>query len=78
MVLHEYTGEEVRQIRLSKGLSQTQFWSRFETTQSGGSRYESGRDIPAPVQLLLNLALQPKERANAMFDHLQEISKKNK
>lgn len=29
------------------------FWSRFGVTQSGGSRYESGRDIPGPLRLLL-------------------------
>ena len=34
----------------------TKFWSRVGVTQSGGSRYESGRNIPRPVQMLLRIA----------------------
>ncbi len=44
-----------REIRLKLGLNQTQFWSKLGVTQSGGSRYESGRNIPRPVQALLRL-----------------------
>lgn len=33
--------------------NQTEFWSRFGVTQSGGSRYESGREVPAPVAILV-------------------------
>lgn len=33
--------------------TQTEFWTRFGVTQSGGSRYESGRDLPIPVALLV-------------------------
>lgn len=39
--------------RKSRGESQTEFWSRFGVTQSGGSRYESGRELPAPVAILV-------------------------
>jgi len=46
---------DVREIRRSLGLNQQQFWSRLGVTQSGGSRYESGRNIPRPVQHLLRL-----------------------
>ena len=31
------------------------FWSRIGVTQSGGSRYESGRNMPKPVRELLRL-----------------------
>jgi len=34
------------------GMNQAEFWSPLGVTQSGGSRYESGRNIPAPVQRL--------------------------
>jgi transcriptional regulator with XRE-family HTH domain len=44
-----------RDIRHKLGLNQRQFWSRIGVTQSGGSRYESGRDMPKPVQELLRL-----------------------
>ena len=32
-----------------------QFWSKIGVTQSGGSRYESGRNMPKPVRELLRL-----------------------
>ena len=42
-----------KQYRRSVGLNQSEFWSRFGITQSGGSRYENARDIPRPVQMLM-------------------------
>ena len=50
-MIEELTAE----IRRKLGLNQSQFWSRIGVTQSGGSRYESGRNIPRPVQALLRL-----------------------
>ena len=50
------TGEDIRQLRNKLGLNQAGFWSPIGVTQSGGSRYESGRNIPRPVQFLLHLA----------------------
>ena len=44
-----------REIRQKTGLNQQQFWSKLGVTQSGGSRYESGRNMPRPVQELLRL-----------------------
>ena len=44
-----------RDIRRKLGLNQNQFWSAIGVTQSGGSRYESGRTIPRPVRELLRL-----------------------
>ena len=44
-----------REIRRKIGLNQQQFWSKIGVTQSGGSRYESGRNMPRPVQELLRL-----------------------
>lgn len=46
---------DVREIRRKLGMNQSQFWSKIGVTQSGGSRYESGRNIPRPVQALLKL-----------------------
>ncbi|BCL75077.1 transcriptional regulator [Jeongeupia sp. HS-3] len=42
-----------REIRRRLGLNQQEFWSRIGVTQSGGSRYESGRNMPRPVRELL-------------------------
>lgn len=44
-----------REIRRKLGLNQQQFWSKIGVTQSGGSRYESGRNMPKPVRELLRL-----------------------
>ena len=44
-----------REIRRKLGLNQQQFWSKIGVTQSGGSRYESGRNMPSPVRELLRL-----------------------
>ncbi|EEG08200.1 helix-turn-helix domain-containing protein [Pseudogulbenkiania ferrooxidans] len=44
-----------REIRRLAGLNQLQFWSRIGVTQSGGSRYESGRAMPKPTQELFRL-----------------------
>lgn len=46
---------DAREIRRKLGLNQHQFWSKLGVTQSGGSRYESGRNMPRPVQHLLRL-----------------------
>src|SRR5947209_18351464 len=42
-----------REIRRRLGLNQEEFWTRIGVTQSGGSRYESGRTMPKPVRQLL-------------------------
>ena len=36
-------------------MNQEQFWTQIGVTQSGGSRYESGREMPRPVKELLRL-----------------------
>jgi DNA-binding transcriptional regulator YiaG len=41
--------------RVKEGLNQKDFWSRYGVTQSGGSRYESGHNIPKPLAILLHL-----------------------
>lgn len=46
---------EACEIRGKLGLNQQQFWSKLGVTQSGGSRYESGRNMPRPVYQLLRL-----------------------
>ncbi len=42
-------------IRRRLGLNQQQFWPMIGVTQSGGSRYESGRRMPKPVRELLRI-----------------------
>lgn len=65
------TGEAALKRRKQLALNQSDFWSRIKVTQSGGSRYESGRQLPLPVQLLLHFAYAPERRALAMLRHLR-------
>ena len=44
-----------RDLRKKLGINQIEFWSQIGVTQSGGSRYESGRSMPKPVRELLRL-----------------------
>ena len=44
---------DIATTRKKLNLNQTEFWSRYGVTQSGGSRYESGRSIPKPLAILL-------------------------
>lgn len=78
MKLKIYTGEEVRALRQKLGLNQSDFWAPFQTTQSGGSRYESGREIPDPVQVLLNIAFNTDAKAAAIFGELREFGNPKK
>ena len=50
------TGEAALAMRKKAGTNQSVFWSRVGIGQSAGSRYESGRNIPRPVQMLLRIA----------------------
>lgn len=47
--------ESLREYRKSRHENQEQFWSRFGVTQSRGSRFEKGTEIPSPVAILLRL-----------------------
>lgn len=39
--------------RRQSGKNQSEFWSRYGVSQSGGSRYESGRTMPQPLKVLM-------------------------
>ena len=61
-----------RQIRNRLSMNQQEFWARVGVTQSGGSRYESGRKMPKPVRELLRLVhIEGIELANARRDDLE-------
>lgn len=52
------TPEALREYRKTRRESQFHFWSRFGVTQSRGSRFEMGTEIPPPVTILLKLYLE--------------------
>jgi transcriptional regulator with XRE-family HTH domain len=64
-----------RDIRRRLRLNQQQFWSRIGVTQSGGSRYESGRKMPKPVRELLRLVhIEGIELAKARGNDFEVVS----
>jgi len=66
------TSAEIKAFRQKHGMNQSVFWGRVGVTQSGGSRYETERNIPRPVQLLLHLVYAPEDRAHRLVDHLRK------
>lgn len=54
------TPDTLRKYRKAKKESQFRFWGRFGVTQSRGSRFELGTEIPTPVAILLTLYLEGK------------------
>lgn len=52
--------------------SQKTFWARFGVTQSRGSRFELGANIPKPVMILLRLYFE----ARISEDDIRAVSQK--
>ncbi len=64
-----------REIRRKLRMNQQEFWSRIGVTQSGGSRYESGRTMPKPVRELLRLVhIEGVELARARGEDLEVVA----
>ena len=68
------TGEAALAVRQKTGLNQSRFWSVVGIGQSAGSRYESGRNIPRPVQMLLRIAYGTKAQSAKQVDALRPSS----
>ncbi|MBL8414993.1 MAG: helix-turn-helix transcriptional regulator [Propionivibrio sp.] len=66
------SGKSALAHRTKLGISQSDFWKRVSVTQSGGSRYENGRNIPSTVQLVLHLTYASEEQAQAMLSQLRK------
>lgn len=65
-------GSQAKELRMQRGLNQSEFWNRIGVTQSGGSRYESGRDMGKPVKILLNLCYSTPKKRDALMEWLRE------
>ncbi len=61
--------------RRAEGLNQSEYWKRVGVTQSGGSRYESGRAIPKPTRLLIWLRKAGRISDKDLADAMRAISK---
>lgn len=55
---HELHPESLRRHRKARRENQSYFWERFGVTQSRGSRFEMGAELPPPVAILLKLYLE--------------------
>lgn len=68
--VRKFNPAAAKDARAKTGLNQTAYWNRFGVTQSGGSRYESGRAVPRPTALLMWLRetgrITDKDLADAM------------
>ena len=62
---------DIAVTRQKSNLNQTEFWKRYGVTQSGGSRYESGRNIPKPLGILLWLHQSGKVMDKDLVDALK-------
>jgi transcriptional regulator with XRE-family HTH domain len=67
------SGKEAAVLRKKLGLNQSDFWSKIAVTQSGGSRYESGRSLPRSAQFLLHLAYAPEAQGLALLNYLRSV-----
>ena len=65
----------VGDYRKKLGVNQQDFWSGLGVTQSGGSRYENYRRIPAPTAILLALRETGKVSAAEIAAALAAIKK---
>ena len=66
------SSEEIRDWRCKHQMNQAEFWSRVGVTQSGGSRYETGRNIPKPVQMLLTVTYGTDKQLEKMLEALRD------
>ena len=60
--------KDYRKLRNKMNLNQSEFWSRVGAGKSAGSRYESGRNIPRPVQMLLRIAYGTRAQSAKQVD----------
>ena len=69
---------EAKTKRKASGLNQTDYWGQYGMTQSAGSRYEGGRDIPRPMAMLMWLhesgRISNDDLANALKATQKKIS----
>lgn len=63
-----------RELRRKMDITQSEFWSRIGVTQSGGSRYETGRKAPNTTQTVIDLTYGPAKVALEKLAALRGVS----
>lgn len=66
------TSEKLLALRQEHGLIQATFWARLSVKRSAGSRYERGRNIPRPVQLMIRLVYGSNRESRAFLATLRK------
>lgn len=62
-----------RAKRESLKMNQSQFWNRIGVTQSAGSRYETGRVMPAPLVTVLTIAYGTDKQSEKAVKELRNV-----
>lgn len=65
------SGSDLKALRAALQINQTTFWRGLQATQSGGSRYESGRSIPASIRALIILVYGSEQHARQQLEALR-------
>ncbi|WP_334169872.1 cupin domain-containing protein [Zoogloea sp.] len=66
------SGADLKALRKALGINQATFWDGLQATQSGGSRYESGRNIPASIRALVILVFGTEAHARQQLETLRD------
>lgn len=66
------SGADLKALRKALGINQATFWDGLQATQSGGSRYESGRNIPASIRALVILVFGTEAHARQQLEALRD------
>ena len=73
--LLQSSSQDLIQLRKKLDLNQSEFWQAINVTQSGGSRYESGRKVPDQVLILVELVHERKLDLSTPTKRLKLISR---
>lgn len=73
--MEDFNVMNLKRLRQKAGMNQTEFWNRVGVTQSAGSRYESGRAIPKPVQMLIAIAYGKTQERHGTLNKLWSATK---
>lgn len=68
-----HSGSEIVAYRHSKRLNQTEFWGNVGVSQTTASRYETGRDVPFAILVLLTLCYGTKAQAQSIVNKIRDI-----
>ncbi len=67
------SGPQAVALRKSMKQNQRKFWQPVGITQSGASRYETGRNIPLSVRYVLHIAYAPNHQADELLQYLRTV-----